>query len=148
MTTAVQTEELLTPDQLRKITRDAEAAEERKANEEARKAEEHRKAARKAFMEREVRPDAMSYLMAGVKHAAEQGKHEFLVFQFPAEELSDGGRRVNNMLPDWPESLQGFAKRAYAYYEQKLKPAHYKLRVQILDYPQGHLGDVGFFLCW
>ncbi len=112
------------------------------------KAEQHKIAVRQAFLEREIRADAMSYLMTAVRHLAEQGKHEFLVLQFPAELLSDGGRRVNNFEPDWPDSLQGVAQRAYGYYQEHLKPAGYRLRAQILDYPNGDLGEVGIFICW
>ena len=148
MVTSTQIAGLLTPQQLRKLAQETAISEGQKAAAEAKKAEEHKEAVRKAFMERAVRPDAMNYLMTAVKHLAEQGKHEFLVLQFPAELLSDGGRRVNNFEPDWPESLQGFGKRAYDYYVEHLKPAGYRLRSQILEYPHGNLGDVGIFLCW
>ncbi len=99
-------------------------------------------------MERELRSDAMQYLMTAVKQLAGRGMHEFLVVKFSAQFLSDGGRRVNNFELDWPDSLQGFAKRAYDYYQEYLKPAGYRLRVQILEYPNGKFGDVGLFLCW
>src|SRR5260221_7038167 len=139
---------LLTPQQLRKIAQDTAVSEAQKAAVEAKKAAEHKEAVRKALMEREVRPDALEYLMTAVKRLAEQGKHEFLVLQFPAELLSDGGRRGNNFEPDWPDSLEGFARRAFDYYQEHLKPAGYRLRAQILEYPNGNLGDVGLFLCW
>ena len=112
---------LLTPQQLRKIAQDTAIAEAQTATAEAQKAREHKEAVRKAFMEEEVRTDAMNYLMTAVKHVAAQGKHEFLVLQFPAELLSDGGRKVNNFEPDWPDSLQGFGKRAYDYYQEHLR---------------------------
>jgi hypothetical protein len=133
---------------LQKIEQEAAVAEAQKAAVDAKKVEEHREALRKAFMGREVRADAMDYLMRAVKHLAEQGTHELLVLQFSAELLSDGGRRVNCFQPDWPDSLQGFPKRAYDYYLEHLKPAGYRLRAQILDYPNGNLGEVGIFLCW
>ena len=139
---------LLTPEQLQKIAQGTAISKTQKAAEEAKKAEEQMKAVRKAFMERELRSDAMQYLMTAVKHLAEEGRHEFLVVKFSAELLSDGGRRVNNFEPDWPDSLQGFAKRAYDYYQEHLKPAGYRLRAQILEYPNGKFGDVGLFLCW
>lgn len=148
MLSDIQTEGVLSPKQLRKITEDAAISEAQKAAAEAKKAEEHKEAVRKAFMEQEVRPNAMHFLMTAVKHLAEQGKHEFLALRFSAELLSDGGRRVNNLQPDWPDSLQGFAKRAYDYYQEHLKPEGYRLRAEILDFPNGNLGDVGLFLCW
>ena len=148
MTTDTQTAGLLTPQQLQKFAQESAVSEAQKAAAEAKKAAEHKEAVRKAFMEREIRPDAMEHLMTAVKHLAEQGKHEYLVLQFPAEDLSDGGRRVNNLQPDWPDSLQGFAKRAYDFYQEHLKPAGYRLRAEVLSYPHGNLGDVGLFLCW
>jgi hypothetical protein len=148
MTTDTQIAGVLTPQQLQKFAQEAAISEAQKAAAEAKKAAEHKEAVRKAFMEREIRPDAMEHLMRAVKHLAEQGKHEYLVLQFPAEDLSDGGRRVNNFQPDWPDSLQGFGKRAYDFYQEHLKPAGYRLRAEVLDYPHGNIGDVGIFLCW
>jgi hypothetical protein len=148
MPTGTRTSNLLTPQQLRKLAQDTAIAEQQKAAAEAKKVEENKAVLRKAFMEREIRPDVMEYLMTAVKHHAEQGKHEFLVLQFSADLLTDGGRRVNNFEPDWPDSLQGFGKRAYDYFQEHLKPAGYRLHAQILEYPHGNLGDVGLFICW
>jgi hypothetical protein len=63
--------------------------------------------------------------------------HEFQVITFPANYCNDGGRRINNNEQDWPDSLEGFAQRAYVYCEKELRPLGYKLRVAILDYPGG-----------
>jgi hypothetical protein len=138
----------LTPQQLRKLAEEKDMAEARKAHEAMKRAEENERAMRDAFMEREIRPDAMERLMAAVKIAAEHGKHEVLIIRFPSSLLSDGGRRVNNFLPDWPDSLQGFGKRAYDAFKEHLAPLGYKLRAEILDYPGGNLGDVGLTLVW
>jgi hypothetical protein len=148
MATRLQVSGLLTPQQLRNLEAHAAAAAAEKAAAELRKAEEREAAARKAFMESDVSAKGVERLMAAVAHAAEHGKHEFLALQFPAKLLTDGGRRINNFDPDWPVSLVGFAKRAFEYYTEHLKPLGYRLRAQILDYPGGNLGDAGFFLCW
>jgi hypothetical protein len=148
MPTSAQTPGLLTPQQLEKLAQETAFAERQRKAVEEKQGEERKAALRKAFMERELRPDILEYLMTAVKQQAEQGKHELLVLQFPSELLSDGGRRVNSFEPDWPESLQGFSKRAYAYFQEHLRPAGYRLRAQILDFPHGNLGDVGLFLCW
>jgi hypothetical protein len=70
------------------------------------------------------------------------------VIAFPASYCNDGGRRINNNKPDWPTSLDSFAKKAYEYFEKELQPLDYKVRVQILDYPGGKPGNVGMFLKW
>lgn len=138
----------LTPQQLRKRAEDKAMAEAKKAFEAMHKAEEQKRELREAFMSRDVRPDVMERLMAAMTHAAEDGKSELMVLRFPSGYLADAGRAINNFDPDWPKSLEGFAKRAYDLYEEHLKPHGYKLRVQILDYPDGKPGDVGMFLSW
>ena len=67
---------------------------------------------------------------------------------FPASYCNDGGRRINNSEPDWPNSLEGFAKKAYEFYEKELKPLGYQAHVEIIDYPGGMPGNVGMFLKW
>src|SRR6516225_9531627 len=80
------------------------------------------------------------------KRAAEQGLRETQVLTFPASYCNDQGRRINNAEPDWPDSLEGFAKKAHAFFEAELKPLGFHARAQILNYPDGRLGDVGLFL--
>jgi hypothetical protein len=138
----------MTPAQLRKLGEDKAMAEARKSYEAMQKAEAEKKHLQEVFMSREPRPDGMERLMAMVKTAAEQGKSELLVLQFPSTYLRDGGRKINNFEADWPTSLDGFAKRAFEFFEEHLRPQGYKLRAQILDYPGGKPGDVGMFLKW
>jgi hypothetical protein len=83
-----------------------------------------------------------------VRRTAEQNKNELMVMSFPADYCTDKGRRINNADADWPESLQGRAKRGYDFYQQNLKALGYKLYARVLDYPGGMPGTVGFFLKW
>jgi hypothetical protein len=138
----------LTPAQLHKLGEEKAMAEAQKAFAEMKKAEEKKKSLQEAFMAREPHPEAMDRVMTAVRNMAEQGKSEVLLFQFPSSYLEDGGRRINNFDPDWPKSLTGFAKRAYDLYAEHLKPHGYRLRAQILDFPGGMPGDVGFFISW
>jgi len=139
---------LLTPDKLREMAAEVEMKQVKEALAIAQKAEDEQKQLHDAFMSREVRPDALERVMAVVKRAAEQGKSQILLFQFPSDYCLDRGRAISNAEPDWPQSLDGFAKRAYDAYEQLLKPHGYKLRAEIVDYPKGIPGDVGLFLSW
>jgi hypothetical protein len=139
---------VLTPEQVRKISADAETKELHAGLALARKAEEDQKKMHDAFMSREVHPEALARVMAVVRRAAEQGKSEIMLIQFPSQYCSDRGRAINNAEPDWPRSLDGFAKRAYEAYEQQLKQHGYRLQARILDYPKGMPGSVGFFLLW
>ena len=99
-------------------------------------------------MSRDVHPEVMNRVNAAVKRAAEQGLHEVQVLTFPASFCNDQGRRINNGEQDWPVSLEGFAKKAHEFFEAELKPLGFKSRAQVLNYPDGRLGDIGIFLAW
>jgi hypothetical protein len=139
---------LLTPEDIRKIATDAESKELQAGLAAARKAEDEHKKLHEAFMSREIHPEMLPRVMAVVRRAAEQGKTEVLLFQFPAEYCADRGRAINNGETDWPTSLDGFAKRAYQAYEQTFRPHGYRLQARVLDYPKGMPGNIGFFLSW
>ena len=138
----------LRPQDLNEIFSDAEMKEmddERKRKE--RQKQEQREL-HEAFMAEAIAPDAVERLNKVVRIAAEQGLKEVQVITFPASFCSDGGRRINNMLPDWPDSLEGFARRAYDYYMKELRPLGYKLHAQVIDFPGGVPGNIGLFLKW
>ncbi len=145
---AADKDELISPGQLRRMVEDRQAARAREAEERALREEAHRRELREAFMSRELRPDAKRRLSKVVRQAAENGQREVLVLQFPADLCEDGGVAINNMRSDWPETLQGFARRGYQFYEEELRPQGYMIRAQILSYPNQMLGDVGIFLSW
>jgi hypothetical protein len=71
-----------------------------------------------------------------------------MVVTFPATYCNDHGRRINNLEPDWPDSLEGFSKKAYQYFQSELKPLGYRLTAQVLDYPGGVPGNIGLYLSW
>jgi hypothetical protein len=139
---------LLKPEDLRKISDDEDMAQAKKAMERARKDEEEQSGLREIFMTREVHPEAKARVNAAVRRAAEQGSRHVMALKFPATYCNDQGRRINNLEPDWPDSLEGFAKKAYEFYVAELKPLGFKLTAQILDYPGGMPGTVGLTLSW
>ena len=139
---------VLTPEELRKIWEERQMADARASLAKLRKEEEEHKRMREAFMTEEITPQAMERVMTSLRRAAEGGKRELLIGQFPASYCSDGGRAINNLEPDWPKTLEGVAKRGYEVYDALFKPKGYKMRAQILNYPNGMLGDVGVFLLW
>ena len=141
-------DDLISPDELRRITEAKEMAELKKLLARKRKIEKDADALYKEFMQREIRPDAKQRLSGVVRAAAERGEREIMTFRFNSEWTTDRGRAINNFDPDWPQTLTGFARRAYDYYEAELRPLGYRVRAQILDYPNGVPGDVGLFLSW
>jgi hypothetical protein len=140
--------DLMRPDALKKISTNAEMAKADDYLKKSKKLEEEQKALHDAFMEKTIHPQVRERVNAAVRRAAEDGRHEIQIVVFPASYCNDNGRRINNNEPDWPASLEGFSKRAYDYYEKELRPLGYKIRVEILDYPGGMLGNVGMFLSW
>ena len=150
MTTKQETApaKILRPDDLKKIAKDAESAALKDMFDADRKAQDEKKALKEAFMSRDIRSDAVERVNAAVQRAAEARKHELELFRFPASFCNDGGRRINNNDPSWPDSLEGFAKRAYEAYVEHYKPIGYRIKAQVMDYPGGKMGDIAMFLSW
>jgi hypothetical protein len=139
---------ILSPKDLLTISYEAEEKELREILEKKRKKEEAELELLESFKAREVRPDAAARVMKLVKVAAQQGKREVLVLTFPSSFCSDRGRAINNFERDWPETLEGFPKRAHAWFVENLQPRGFKLKAEIINFPGGLPGDVGMYICW
>ena len=90
----------------------------------------------------------MQLVMQLVNRAAERGQSEVQVYRFPNALCSDRGRRINNSEPGWEETLEGRPKLGYEFWHDHLRPLGFGLKAEILDYPGGMPGDVGFFITW
>ncbi|MEP9377481.1 hypothetical protein ABLE91_12245 [Aquabacter sp. CN5-332] len=87
-------------------------------------------------------------LVSKIKAAAQRGETELMVMRFPNTLCTDKGRAINNSVEGWPDTLTGRPRQAYEFWRDHLKPANYKLRAMIIDWPHGMPGDVGFYLSW
>lgn len=139
---------ILSPDQLRSLTQKKEMAELKKLLAIKKKREHEAEQAKQMFMTRDLRPDWRERLNQRIRIAAEQGQSEIMVFSFPSSFCTDGGRAINNFDDSWPETLTGFAKVAHETYEAHLKAQGFKIRAEVLNFPGGIPGDVGFYLGW
>jgi hypothetical protein len=139
---------VVTPDELNKLQDERDTAAAREALEKERRTEQEQRELHEAFMSRKIGPQALERFNAAVRKAAEDGRREIMIGQFPASWCSDGGRRINNNLEDWPDSLQGVAKQVYDYHIEHLSPLGYKMRVEVLNFPGGVPGDIGIFFRW
>ena len=83
-----------------------------------------------------------------VMSSVADGKYEAMVYSFPSNLCTDGGRAINNLDPDWTSTLQGKARELYEGFKANLQPKGYRLKAMILDFPDGMPGNVGFFLNW
>ncbi len=90
----------------------------------------------------------MQLVMQLVNQAADRGQTEVQVYRFPNELCRDRGRRINNLEPEWEQTLEGRPKLAYEFWHDHLRPLGFGLKAGVVDYPGGMPGDIGFFLTW
>ena len=90
----------------------------------------------------------LQVLMQLVTRAAERGQTEVQVYRFPNSLCTDGGRRINNSLPNWEETLEGRPKLGYEFWRDHLRPLGFGFKAEVLEYPGGMPGDIGFFFTW
>ena len=133
---------------LKKIAEEKETAKLQEVLSRRKKEEEEEREARQHFMERDVRPEGLERFNAWVRRAAEQGQEEIEILRFPSHYCTDHGRAINNFEEGWPDTLTGFARKVYDAYVDNAKPQGFTIRAQILNYPDGGLGDVGLYIGW
>ena len=90
----------------------------------------------------------MQLVMQLVNRAAERGQTEVQVYRFPNELCTDRGRRINNSEAGWENTLEGRPKLGYEFWRDHLRPLGFGLKAEVLEYPGGMPGDIGFFLTW
>lgn len=130
------------------------------AQKEADKAAEHMKAAAKAEAEKKALLDKLSKpsgvsdeerlnrAIAIINRAVANGLSEVLIAKFPNVLCTDRGRAINNLEPGYEKTLTGLPREIYEFWDKHLKDKGYKLRVEIVDFPNGIPGDFGMTLKW
>src|SRR5215510_15449460 len=117
----------------------------RRASEEAEK---------KALIERLTKPSGLSdeqvmmKAAAIIDRAAKNGLTEVQVYRFPNSLCTDRGRAINQQEPGWETTLTGIPKEIYEFWDRRLRPLGYRLRVQVVDFSGGVPGDIGLSLKW
>jgi hypothetical protein len=111
-------------------------------------------AEKKMLLEKITKPSGVSEeertkrATAIIERAAASGLTEVLVYRFPNALCTDHGRAINQQEPGWEKTLTGLPKELYEFWHRQLRPLGYKLKVQIVDFPDGMPGDVGMTLKW
>ncbi len=146
--TATHHPERVSADDFRRIEADHWQARARHQEEEHEQARAQRRQRVAELIEHHVPDEYWRELMHRARAAAEAGEKEFLLFRFPAQLCSDGGRAVNVPDPSWPATLRGEAAEIYLRWEHVLKPQGFHLTARVLDFPGGIPGDIGLFLVW
>jgi hypothetical protein len=128
-------------------------AEAEKASEEMRRREKE-EAEKKALIERLTKPSRLSdeqvmkKAAAIIERAAKNGLTEVQVYRFPNSLCTDKGRAINQLEPGWEQTLTGIPKEIYEFWDRRLRPLGYRLRVQVVDFSGGVPGDIGLSLKW
>jgi hypothetical protein len=83
-----------------------------------------------------------------IERAVSNGLSEVQVYRFPNALCTDHGRAINQQEQGWETTLTGLPKEMYQFWERQLRPRGYKIKFQIVDFPDGVPGDVGITLKW
>ena len=128
-------------------------AEAEKASEEARR---HAvaEAEKKELLDKLTKPsgvsdeEALKRVGIIVERAVANGLTEVQVYRFPNSLCTDRGRAINQQEAGWEKTLTGLPKEMYEFWDRQLRPLGYKVKFQIVDFPDGLPGDVGITLKW
>ena len=135
------------------VRKEIATAEAEKAAAETRKREDA-EAEKKALIDHLSKPSGVSDeegIKRGasiIRRAVSAGLTEVQVYRFPNQLCTDHGRAINQMEKGWEQTLTGVPKEIYTLWHNHFRPRGYKLKVQIVDFPNGMPGDVGMFLAW
>ena len=128
-------------------------AEAEKASAAAKKAADT-EAEKKMLLEKLTKPsgvsdeEALRRVAAIIERAVSNGLTEVQVYRFPNAMCTDRGRAINQQESGWEQTLTGLPKEMYEFWGRQLRPRGYKIKFQIVDFPDGMPGDVGITLKW
>lgn len=111
-------------------------------------------AEKRALLEKLEKPsgisddERMKRVSVIIQRAVSNGQTEVFLGKLPKDLFTDHGRAINQTEPGWENTLTGLAREAYDFWKKYLQPRGYKLRFQVVDYPDGMPGDIGLTLSW
>jgi hypothetical protein len=83
-----------------------------------------------------------------IERAANSGKSEVCVLRFSNKLCTDRGRAINQREPGWERTLTGVPKEIHELWVKYFRDKGYKLRVEIIDFPDELPGDIAMTLSW
>jgi len=92
--------------------------------------------------------DRIKRVVAVIERAVQHGQTEIQVYRFPNSLCTDRGRAINQQEKGWENTLTGIPKELYDLWERQFRDKGYKLRVEIIDFPNGMPGDLAMTLSW
>ena len=126
------------------------------AEEAAKAARQHQKAEaeKRKLLEQFEKPSGVSdeqrikRAVVIIERAVRDGKTEVQIIRFPCDLCTDRGRAINQGERGWESTLTGLPKELYGSWAKYFQPRGYKLRGEIVSFPDGRPGDVGMTLSW
>jgi hypothetical protein len=92
--------------------------------------------------------EAITRVIAIIERAVQNGLTEIQVYRFPNSLCTDRGRAINQQEAGWENTLTGIPKEIFEFWKRQLRPQGYKIKSQIVEFPDGVPGDVGLILKW
>jgi len=83
-----------------------------------------------------------------VNRAVNNGLTEVEVGRFPNTLFTDRGRAINQQEAGWEGTLTGLPKELFDFWKKYMQPRGYRIKYQIVDWPEGKPGDIGISLAW
>ena len=111
-------------------------------------------AEKKALLDKLTKPsgvsdeEALRRVGVIIERAVANGLTEVQVYRFPNSLCTDRGRAINQQEAGWETTLTGLPKEMYEFWDRQLRSRGYKVKFQIVDFPDGLPGDVGITLKW
>ena len=105
-------------------------------------------AEKKELLDKLSKPSGVSDAAPIINRAVSNGLTEVLVGTFPNLVCTDRGRAINQQEPGWESTLTGLPKELYDFWKIHLQPRGYRVKYQIVSFPNGMPGDIGITLSW
>ena len=112
------------------------------------------KAERKALFDQLSKPsgvsdeERMKKAAAIVRRPVNNGLTKVEAGRFPNQLFTDHGRAINQQEPGWENTLTGLPKELFEFWKTHMQPRGYRVKFQIVDWPNGMPGDIGITLAW
>lgn len=137
-----------TADALRALTERAAADAAREAAMASAEAGRRAAAQNERFLRQTLSHADVALLLARAASAAALGQTQVEILTFPSALLPDRGRRIIQNEPDWRDHLVGLAGQFADAFAAELAPLGYRLRAEIVTWPDGMPGDITISLGW
>src|SRR5262249_2681717 len=83
-----------------------------------------------------------------INRAVNNGLTETEVGPLPNSLSTGQGRAINQQEAGWEKTVTGLPKELFEFWKQYLQPKGYRIKLQIVDWPDGKPGDIGITLSW